>query len=111
MPWRWPPRCARCRHYPCLCMDQLPAGEISWQRMGLLVLSGCRDQRIEILVPPSDQPTLIVETIIDIRGDKVRLGYEAPRTVRVDRAEVAAAIRAEQGSDAGLASAAKQHQQ
>lgn len=38
----------------------------------------------------------IVVRVIDIRGDKVRIGIEAPRDVRVDRNEVRAAILEEQ---------------
>lgn len=34
------------------------------------------------------QPGPIQTTIVDIRGDKVRLGFTAPRDVRVDRREV-----------------------
>jgi carbon storage regulator len=40
----------------------------------------------------------IVITIVEIRGDKVRLGIEAPKEVPVHRAEVHAAIHAEQNS-------------
>jgi len=40
----------------------------------------------------------IVITIVEIRGDKVRLGIEAPKEVPVHRAEVHAAIQAEQNS-------------
>lgn len=34
-------------------------------------------------------------TVVDIRGDKVRLGINAPKTVRVDRKEIYDAIRRE----------------
>lgn len=34
----------------------------------------------------------ITVTVIDVRGDKVRLGIEAPRDVSVHRSEVAEAI-------------------
>lgn len=37
----------------------------------------------------------IVVTIIDVRGDGVRIGIDAPREVRVHRAEVLEAVRAE----------------
>lgn len=37
----------------------------------------------------------VVVTIVEIRGDKVRLGIEAPRDVPVHREEVFEAIRAE----------------
>ena len=38
----------------------------------------------------------IVVTVVEIRGDKVRLGIEAPKEVPVHRKEVHAAILAEQ---------------
>ncbi|CAM5789398.1 Translational regulator CsrA OS=Cellulomonas persica OX=76861 GN=csrA PE=3 SV=1 [Cellulomonas persica] len=37
----------------------------------------------------------IVVTIIDVRGDGVRIGIDAPRSVKVHRAEVLEAVRAE----------------
>ncbi len=36
-------------------------------------------------------------TVVDIRGDKVRLGIDAPKEVAVRRAEVYRAIEREQG--------------
>jgi carbon storage regulator len=40
----------------------------------------------------------IVITIVEIRGDKVRLGIEAPKEIPIHRSEVHAAIHAEQNS-------------
>lgn len=37
----------------------------------------------------------IVVTIIDVRGDGVRIGIDAPRSVKVHRAEVLDAVKAE----------------
>lgn len=54
----------------------------------MLVLSRQRDETIMI----GDE---IEITIVDIRGDKVRLGISAPRTVHVHRKEVYEAIRCE----------------
>jgi carbon storage regulator len=54
----------------------------------MLVLSRHRDESIMI----GDD---IVVTIVDIRGDKVRLGIEAPKEVPVHRQEVYEAIRRE----------------
>ncbi|MEM7811488.1 MAG: carbon storage regulator CsrA [Planctomycetota bacterium] len=55
----------------------------------MLVLSRKKDEKIII----GDQITLMV---IEIRGDKVRLGIDAPKDVSVHREEVYQAIRAEQ---------------
>lgn len=54
----------------------------------MLVLSRKRDEEIRI----GDD---IVLTIVDIRGDKVRLGIEAPSNVSVHREEVYDAIQRE----------------
>ncbi|MFH1267924.1 MAG: carbon storage regulator CsrA, partial [Planctomycetota bacterium] len=54
----------------------------------MLVLSRQRDQSIII----GDD---VVVTIVDIRGDKVRLGIEAPTEIPVHRREVYEAIQRE----------------
>jgi carbon storage regulator len=54
----------------------------------MLVLSRQRDETIMI----GDD---IEVTVVDIRGDKVRLGINAPREVSVHRKEVYEAIRRE----------------
>lgn len=51
----------------------------------MLVLSRHRDESIQI----GDD---IIVTIVDIRGDKVRIGVEAPANVPVHRREVYEAI-------------------
>ena len=56
----------------------------------MLVLSRKRNQTIRI----GDD---IVITIVDIRGDKVRVGIEAPSNIPVHRSEIYDAIRAEAG--------------
>ena len=38
-------------------------------------------------------------TVVEVRGDKVRLGIEAPRDVAVHRSEVLEAIRASQSEE------------
>lgn len=40
----------------------------------------------------------IVITVVEIRGDKVRLGIQAPREVPIHRSEVHAAIQSEQAA-------------
>ncbi|MEY3023604.1 MAG: carbon storage regulator CsrA, partial [Planctomycetota bacterium] len=54
----------------------------------MLVLSRQRDQTVMI----GDE---IEVTIVDIRGDRVRLGFKAPAEVPVHRKEVYDAIRRE----------------
>lgn len=61
----------------------------------MLVLSRQRDQSIMI----GDDIDI---TVVDIRGDKVRLGIKAPRNVSVHRKEVFEAIKAENEQSAGL---------
>jgi len=55
----------------------------------MLVLSRKRDQSIII----GDN---IVITVVDVRGDKVRLGIDAPMDIPVHRHEVYEAIKREQ---------------
>lgn len=56
----------------------------------MLVLSRKKDEVIRI---GSD----VTLTIVDIRGDKVRVGIEAPKHVPVHRQEIFEAIEREQG--------------
>jgi len=55
----------------------------------MLVLSRQRDQSIVI-------GENVVITVVDIRGDKVRIGIEAPKEIPVHRQEVHEAILKEQ---------------
>ena len=61
----------------------------------MLVLSRQRDESIII----GDN---IVITVVDIRGDKVRLGINAPTEIPVHRQEVYEAIQRENQRAAGL---------
>jgi carbon storage regulator len=58
-----------------------------------LVLSLRKDEKLVIA-------GVIVVMVIEIRGDKVRLGVETPRDVNLHRLEVYAAIRRETESEA-----------
>ena len=58
----------------------------------MLVLSRLRDESIII----GDE---IKITIVDIRGDKVRLGIQAPTSIPVHRQEVYEAIRREKQAE------------
>jgi len=61
---------------------------ISGETRAMLVLSRKKNESIII----DDN---IVITVVEVRGDKVRLGIAAPREVTVHRSEVYAAIQAE----------------
>ena len=61
----------------------------------MLVLSRHRDESIMI----GDD---VVVTIVDIRGDKVRLGIDAPQDIPVHRREVYEAIQRENRKAAQL---------
>lgn len=63
----------------------------------MLVLSRKKDEAIVI----NDDITIVV---VEIRGDKVRLGVEAPKEVPVHRREVFEAIRFDSGREEGSAS-------
>ena len=60
----------------------------------MLVLSRTRDEQIVI----GDD---IIITIVDVRGDKVRLGVTAPKEVPVHRNEVYKAIQREEQEECG----------
>lgn len=57
----------------------------------MLVLSRKRNESIII----GEGENKIVLCVVDIRGDKVRLGIDAPSKIRVDRQEVHEAIQRE----------------
>jgi len=63
----------------------------------MLVLSRKKNESIVV-------DEAIVITVLEIRGDKVRLGIEAPKSVPIHRSEVYAAILSQQaGSEQPLA--------
>ncbi|MGE4198628.1 MAG: carbon storage regulator [Phycisphaerales bacterium] len=58
----------------------------------MLVLSRRRNESI-VITPPGFAPTdRITITVVDVIGDKVRLGVEAPITTSIHRAEVQARV-------------------
>lgn len=61
----------------------------------MLVLSRKRNEKIVIVTPSGEE---IVVGVIEVRGDRVRLGMEAPRDHSIHREEVMQAIRAEQSA-------------
>ncbi|PQO28120.1 carbon storage regulator CsrA [Blastopirellula marina] len=62
----------------------------------MLVLSRHKDETIMV----GDDVAI---TVIEIRGDKVRLGIEAPKSIDVHRREVWAKIKAANDGDGGEA--------
>lgn len=62
----------------------------------MLVLSRKKNESIVV-------DDAIVITVLEIRGDKVRLGIEAPKSVPIHRSEVFAAIQSHQNdAEAGI---------
>lgn len=53
--------------------------------MGVLALSRRRNEKILLRTPDG---TVVALTVLEIRGDKVRLVFDAPRTVEIVREEV-----------------------
>lgn len=53
----------------------------------MLVLTRHLNQSITIGDPADPERTVIV-TVVEIRGDQVRLGFNAPSDVTVDRKEI-----------------------
>ena len=58
----------------------------------MLVLSRKRDESVIITTKSGEQ---IVATVVEIRGDKVRLGFSADESIEVHRQEVFEAIARE----------------
>jgi len=58
----------------------------------MLVLSRFRDEKIIVQTPSGEEITIM---IVDVRGDKVRVGIEAPQAYAVHREEVAEKIKAD----------------
>ena len=58
----------------------------------MLVLTRSLDEKIIFDVPASNVPHRIVLNVNELRGDKVRLGIVADRSIAVHRLEIAEAI-------------------
>ncbi len=63
----------------------------------MLVLSRMKDERIII----GDGEAQVTITVVAVRGNKVRLGIDAPRDVAVHRQEVHDAIKRNAAADDG----------
>jgi carbon storage regulator len=68
-------------------------GATTGEPFAMLVLSRKKNESIVV-----DEN--IVITVIEIRGDKVRLGIQAPREIPIHRSEVHAAIQAQEADRA-----------
>jgi carbon storage regulator len=75
--------------YPTLANKEFGCTDAPWKESRMLVLSRKKNESIII----NDDITIVV---VEIRGDKVRLGVEAPKEVPVHRNEVYEAIRRNQ---------------
>jgi len=87
----------RCRQ---TILHQLIAARLLKKEFEMLVLSRHRDESIII----GDN---IVITVVDVRGDKVRLGIDAPTDIPVHRQEVYEAIQRERQSGGSSGNASK----
>lgn len=65
----------------------------------MLVLSRLRDEKVVIKVGNE----IIEVQVVDIRGDKVRLGFDAPRHIEIHRKEVYDAIEREKAGEESVA--------
>jgi carbon storage regulator len=68
-----------------------------WKEMCTRMLVLSRERGESVIIGDD-----IVITIVDIRGDKVRIGIQAPTTLPVHREEVYEAIQKENAAAAGL---------
>ncbi len=75
---------------------------LDWWQSDMLVLS--RKLNEQILIGDD-----IVLTIVDIRGDKVRLGIEAPAEIPVHRHEVYLALKRAESARADAGETSDQH--
>jgi carbon storage regulator len=75
--------------YSTLANEEFGCTDAPWKESRMLVLSRKKNESIII----NDDITIVV---VEIRGDKVRLGVEAPKEVPVHRNEVYEAIRRNQ---------------
>ena len=66
----------------------------------MLVLSRKHNERCIFTLPDGRRGEMV---IVEIRGDKVRLGFQLPEDVAVNRSEVQSIIDAERGDDAPAA--------
>lgn len=58
----------------------------------MLVLSRKRNEKVIISIPPSNGIQQIEVELVDIRGDKARIGFSAADTIAIHRKEVQEAI-------------------
>lgn len=61
----------------------------------MLILSRGKEQSVVITVPPSQVPQQVTVMVLEFRGDKTRLGFQADREVRINRSEIEERIDAE----------------
>lgn len=65
----------------------------------MLVLNCLETENIYITVPPSDVEQRIRVTAVDTRNNRVRIGFDAPRTIAIHRAKIQEIIDRRQASE------------
>lgn len=54
----------------------------------MLILTQRPGDEVVITVPPSAEPIEITVALLGVKGNQARNGYNAPRIVTIDRAEI-----------------------
>ncbi len=54
----------------------------------MLVLSRKADEVVQIIVPPSAVLQIIKLMVIEVRGDKARIGFDADKSIIIHREEI-----------------------
>lgn len=60
---------------------------VSWEGKGLLVLTRRIGEKIEIIVPPSNETQIIKLTLTDVMQNRAKLGIGAKRDVVIRRTD------------------------
>jgi len=95
--------------------NKLASGARDWGYRARLTGQQAKESKMLVLSRQKDESIIIGDdveiTIVDVRGDKVRLGINAPREISVHRKEIYEAIQREKAQQRAAKSAATGHDQ